>query len=279
MLGDDAAVLADHDAVRIGMDFDRTPDRARGHRVLVVVEAHQAGLRDRSRHCVEPVKPPRIGHELWALRLEYLPDGLLGQFRMAVGLGVCNALVEQPGVQFVKVPEPQPRREEALTDEADLVLDLPLLPAGCRRAGDRLDEVMAAHLQEAAIVEAVLADKDRLHRRLHVVVDAAPARPLEQREGPIVGIKHHLLRLARIGAHEQHAAVAKPGMGGLHGHRHAVEQDDLVAPVELIGFTWRETQRHVGCGRRVPTLLAPPSGVTPHRIVATAIAAAPKFLK
>ena len=95
---------------------------------------------------------------------------------------------------------------------------------------------MAAHLQEAAIVEAVLADEDRLHRRLHVVVDAASAGPLEQRERPVVGIEHHLLRLARIGAHEQHAAVAEPDMGDLHGHRHAVQQDDLVAPVELVGF-------------------------------------------
>ena len=51
--------------------------------------------------------------------------------------------------------------------------------ARCRRAGDRIDEVVAAHLQEAAIVEASLADEDRLHRRLHVVVDAAPASALE----------------------------------------------------------------------------------------------------
>jgi len=40
MLGDDPAVLADHDVVSIGMDLDRPSDRARGHRVLVVVEAH-----------------------------------------------------------------------------------------------------------------------------------------------------------------------------------------------------------------------------------------------
>jgi hypothetical protein len=32
---------------------------------------------------------------------------------------------------------------------------------------------MTAHLREAAIVETILADKDGLHRRLHVVVDAA----------------------------------------------------------------------------------------------------------
>jgi hypothetical protein len=46
MLGDYASVLADYDAIRIGMNLNRTPDRTRRHRVLVVVEAHQAGLRD-----------------------------------------------------------------------------------------------------------------------------------------------------------------------------------------------------------------------------------------
>jgi hypothetical protein len=104
---------------------------------------------------------------------------------------------------------------------------------------------MAAHLQEAAIVEPVLADEDRFHRRLHVIVDAAPAGSLEEGERPIVRIKHHLLRLARIGAHEQHAAVAEPDMGDLHSDRHAVQHDDLVAPVELEGLPRREGQRHV----------------------------------
>ena len=54
-----------------------------------------------------------------------------------------------------------------------------LLPARCRSAGDRLDEIVAAHLKEAAIVEALLADEDRLHRRLHVVVDATLACTLD----------------------------------------------------------------------------------------------------
>ena len=188
-------------------------------------------------------------------------------------LGVGNAFIEQPGVQFVKILEPQTRREEPLTDEPDLVLDLPLLPARCRRAGDRIDEVVAAHLQEAAIVEATLADEDRLHRRLHVVVDAAPASALEQGEGPVVGVEHHLLRLARIGAHEQHPAVTKPDMGGLHDYRHAAQQNDLVAPVELVGFPRREAQRDVGRRRRLSALLGPSPGVAPHGIVATVVAA------
>jgi len=156
-------------------------------------------------------------------------------------LGVGDAFVGEPGVELVIVFEPQPRREEPLADEPDLVLDLTLLPARRRRAGDGVDEVMAAHLQEAAIVATVFTDKDRLHRRLHVVVDTALACALEQGECPVVGIEHHLLRLARIGPHEQHAAVTEPGMGDLHSHRHAIQQNDFMAPIELVGFARRKT--------------------------------------
>ena len=69
-------------------------------------------------------------------------------------------------------------------DEPDLVLELSLLPARRRRAGDRIDEVMAAHLQKPAIVETLLTDEDGRYRRLHVVVDAALACALEQGECP-----------------------------------------------------------------------------------------------
>ena len=192
---------------------------------------------------------------------------------MAIRLGVGDAFIEQPGVQLVIVFEPQPRREEAFTDQPDLVLDLPLLPTGRRRAGDRIDQVMAAHLLESAIVETILTDEDRLHRGLHVVIDAASAGALEQSERPVVGVEHHLLRLARIGSDEQHAAVAEPDMGGLHNHRHAIQQDDFVAPVELVGFTGCKAQWDVGRGRRLSALLGPTPGVATHGIVATVIAA------
>ena len=198
MLGNDPAVLADHDAVRIGLDLNGSPDRARRHRVLVVIEAHQTGLGDRGRHGMEAIEPTRIRHELGSLGLEDLPDGPVGELRMPMRLGVGNAFIEQPGVQLVERLESQPRGEEPFADQSDLVLDLTLLPARRRRAGNRIDQIVAAHLQEAAIVETALADEDRLHRRLHVVVDAAPAGSFEQRKRPIVGVKHHLLCFARI---------------------------------------------------------------------------------
>ncbi len=87
-------------------------------------------------------------------------------------------------------------------------------------------------MMRTAIVVTVLADEDRLHRRLHVVLDAALACTLEQRKCPVVGIEHHLLRLARIGTHEQHPAMAEPDMSGLHSHRHAAQKNDFMVRLD-----------------------------------------------
>ena len=198
---------------------------------------------------------------------------------MLVRLGVGDAAVEQPGVQLLVARHPQPRREEPLAHQPDLVLDLPLLPARRRRAGSRLDQVVAAHPQKAAVELALLADEHGLDRRLHVVVDAARARSLEEGEGAVVRVEHHLLALARIGAHEQHAAVAEPDVRHLDGDRRAVDQHDLVAPVELVGLARREAQRHIGFRRRRAALGAPLPGVAPDRVVAALVAEPAQLLE
>ena len=46
VLGDDLAVLADDDPLGISPHVHRPADGAGRHAVLVVVEAHQTGLRD-----------------------------------------------------------------------------------------------------------------------------------------------------------------------------------------------------------------------------------------
>ena len=63
-------------------------------------------------------------------------------------------------------------------------------------------------------------------------------------------VEHHLLALAHIRPGEHHAAVAEPDMGDLHRRRDAADQNDLVAPVELVGLAGRIVERHVGFGRR-----------------------------
>src|SRR5271157_920701 len=278
MLGDDPPVLADDDAVGVGVDVDRAPDRARAHRISVVVEPHEAGLRHRGRQRVESVEADAIRNELRALVLERLPDRLPALLGMGVRLGPDDTSVDEPAVQLVVALEPQPRCEEALAHQADLVLDLALLPARSRRAGDRLDEMVRAHLEEAAIVLAVLADEDRVHRRLHVVVDAALAGAPEEREGAVVGVEHHLLRLARVGAYEHHAAVAEPHVGDLHRRRHPADDDDLVAPVELVGFARRKRQGNVGFSRRARVLLAPAPRIAANSVVAALVAERPQLL-
>jgi len=58
-----------------------------------------------------------------------------------------------------------------------------------------------------------------------------------------------------------------------------LQQDDLVAPIELVGFPRREAQRDVGRRRRLPALLGPSPGVAPYGIVAAVIAASAQFLE
>src|SRR5580693_2331930 len=102
---------------------------------LVVVEAHQAGLRYRRRQRVEAVEPATIRDEIWPLLLEDVPYRLVRPFRMGMHLGVGDTFVGQPGVQLIVGFDPKPRREETFPDQTDLVLDLTLLPTRGRRAG------------------------------------------------------------------------------------------------------------------------------------------------
>jgi hypothetical protein len=73
--------------------------------------------------------------------------------------------------------------------------------------------------------------------------------------------------------------MAQPDMSDLHEHGHAVEENDLVAPVELIGFTRRKAQRDISRRGRLPALLAPTPGITPYGIVAAVIAASAQLFE
>ena len=111
------------------------------------------------------------------------------------------------------------------------------------------------------------------------VVDAPRAGAAEEGEGAVVRVEHHLLALARVGAHEHHPAVAEPDMGHLHGRGHPVDDDDLVAPVELVGLARREAERHE---RRRHSLALPalPGGrVAAHRVVAAVVAESAQLLE
>src|SRR5215471_21104027 len=127
---------------------------------------------------MEAIKAATIGDKLRPFLFEHLPHRPVRTLGMGMHLGVSDAFVHQPGIQFVVALHPQSWSEEALAHQADLVLDLALLPTRGWCAGDRVDQMMCTHLQKAAVILSILANEDSLHRRLHVVVDAACAGAL-----------------------------------------------------------------------------------------------------
>ena len=188
-------------------------------------------------------------------------------------LGVLDAPIHQPRVDLGIGPAPRDGHEQAAADVTHLPLDLPLLPARTRGARHRLHQMVGAQLGEAPVVGPLLAGEHRAHRRLHVVVDAPPADPAEEAEGTLVRLEHHLLALAREELNQLHAAVAEPHVRRLHLGRHTRQTRVLVAPVELVGLAGIEDQRHKTLRRRQQTAPAAPGpGISPHRVVAAAIA-------
>jgi hypothetical protein len=124
--------------------------------------------------------------------------------------------------------------------------------------------MVTAYLQEAPILLAVVADEDRLHRGLRVVVDAARSGTPAKGEGAFVRVEHHLLRLMRMSPPEYHPAMAQTHVRDLHGHRHATHQDNLVSPVELVGLPWRDES-----GRRLARVFSNPGPrVAANRVIA-----------
>ena len=75
-----------------------------------------------------------------------------------------------------------------------------------------------------------------------------------------------------------HAAVAKPNMSNLHRDRYAVDQHDLMAPVELISLARRITERHIGIHRCRSAGLRPSLGIAPDSIATALISKGANFL-
>ena len=68
-------------------------------------------------------------------------------------------------------------------------------------------------------------------------------------------------------------------MRDLHGRRHPVHHNDLVAPIELVGLARRKRQRHIGARRLARALLAPGPGVAANRVITALIAEPTQLLE
>jgi hypothetical protein len=68
-------------------------------------------------------------------------------------------------------------------------------------------------------------------------------------------------------------------MGDLHRRGHAINHDDLVAPVELVSLAGIEAQRHVGRRQGFALRPRPRNRIAPHGIVAALVTERPKLLE
>src|SRR5437667_10344503 len=82
-----------------------------------------------------------------------------------------------------------------------------------------------------------------------------------------------------VGPHERHPAVAQPDMRHLYRYRRAVDQHDLVAPVELIRLAWRKAQRNKGIHRRCRAVTLPAPRIAPYRVVTARVAEPAQLLE
>ena len=96
---------------------------------------------------------------------------------------------------------------------------------------------MAEHRGKALVDFTLLAAAYFIDRRLHVVVQSAFGDAAKRFEGMVMGIEHHLMRLAKIRPQKKRTAVTQLEVGDLQLGVDASYDRIVFAPVELEGFT------------------------------------------
>ena len=126
---------------------------------------------------------------------------------------------------------------------------------------------MRCHRREAQIDRPLLALLDLVHRRLHVVVDAAPGDAAQGRKRPQVGIEQHLMPLRRIRLKDEGATGAQFQMGREDLAPDAADDEMFLAPVELESFAQLELERNIRPRHGLPAGVPPPPNEFGHPAV------------
>jgi hypothetical protein len=113
----------------------------------------------------------------------------------------------------------------------------------------------------------------------NIIDDPPAAYPSEELEAAHVGIKDHLLGLARVGHHQKVPTVAQTQVRYLHLHRHPGHLHPLVAPVELKRLPGVEHQRDKNLSGQAAFPNAPIPYVPPNAVIAARVALGLQLLK
>ena len=183
----------------------------------------------------------------------------------------------QPVVQRRQRGEVRHGLPEPMARVLDVLLDLPLLPAGGRIAELGLEQEVADHGREPCVDLALLAAADLVDGGAHVVVDAPPRHAAQHAEGVVMGVEQHLVGLLRIGAENEGAAVGELDVSDLQLGPLAGDDRPIFRPVELERFARPRTPAARTRRGRTVCLLPLPSrlpvaGEGRHAIVGAVIA-------
>ena len=126
----------------------------------------------------------------------------------------------------------------------DVLLDLPLLPAGSRIAELRLEQKVADHGWSSARDLALSSAADLVDGSSHIVVNAPARHAPQDAEGVVVGVEQHLVSLLRIGAENEGAAVGELDVSDLQFGPLAGDDRPIFRPVELERLARQKRKRH-----------------------------------
>lgn len=131
-----------------------------------------------------------------------------------------------------------------MTGVLDVLLNLPLFPAGGRIAELRLEKIVTDHGREAGVNLALFAATDSIDCGAHVVINSAPRDVAKHSKRLIVGVKQHFVGLVKIGADKKSAAIGQLHVSDLQFDPLATNDRPILAPVELERFARLECQAH-----------------------------------
>ena len=157
-----------------------------------------------------------------------------------------DAALLEPDVQGIEVRKAWHRLPQTSPGILDVLLDLPLLPAGGRVAELGLEQVVAGHGREPGVDLPGLASSDPINSRLHVIEDAPPRDPAQDPERLGHGIEQHLVGLEKVCPHDEGPAVRQLRVRHLQLDPFPAQHRPVLAPVELERLTRRKGQRHEG---------------------------------
>ena len=196
----------------LGRPVDLQGFRHRLLHLLLIVQQHQCQYIDHLSVTTRSLEPLFL--QLFKALGQFIKGGTIAQ-------SPWLALYHR---QVVRCSSP-----DATTAIEHVLLNLALLPAGCRVAELGFEQIVTDHGSKTLVHIPLLALADFIHSGLHVVIDTTLRHTTEGNKGMVVGIEQHLVALHQVGPQEECTAVAELEVSDQQLGVNAI--DDCIVPI------------------------------------------------